>query len=38
MDIVYCYNVPEEIIDKLIIVDGKINIKMAYAYFFKRQK
>lgn len=36
MDLVMTYTVPEEMINKLIIVDGKINTKMAYAYFTKR--
>lgn len=36
MDLVMNYNIPENIINSLIIVNGKLNIKMAYAYFTKR--
>lgn len=36
MDLVINYSIPENILNRLIIVKGKINPQMAYAYFSKR--
>lgn len=36
MDLVLNYDVPDRVINKLMIVGGKMNTRMAYAYFTKR--
>ena len=36
MDLVICYDLSDEILNKLMLVGGKMNQRMAYAYFIKR--
>lgn len=36
MDLIFTYNVPDNLIDKLMLVNGKLNPRMSYAFFTKR--